>query len=192
MKLEKILSICVLAGMSSCHSPVLLTEMSPDAQPKDKFKYYNPEFQLQKNSMLKTDGLYYKIGEPRKVPITYKAFIEAKKHGIAPAGFTLDELDIHSDTVLTVVNTDVILFYPNGTFVLTVYHNKSKEEIKKDAINRFKDVQDGWYVYKLENHQIQYEYYSKMSGFNYAEGEIRENQVTFGKSKPFQFLPFTN
>lgn len=190
MKIRAFLSSLIVGSLASCHAPVLLTELSPDSQPKEKFKYYNPDFQLQTNSYLKTNGLYYSIESPRQVPISYKSFLEAKKHGIAPSGFSLDELDIKSDTILTVVNTNVLIFYPNGTYVLTVYNNKSIEEIEIDAAKRFKDLKDGWYVYKLDRNIIHYEYYSKMSGFNYAEGEVLENSVTFGNSKPYQFVKF--
>jgi hypothetical protein len=190
MKWSQIISLFGIAGLASCHAPVLLSELSPDSKPKEKYKYFNPDFQLPTNSQLKINGLYYSVGSPRQVPISYKNFMEAKKHGIAPSGFSLDELNIKSDTILTVVNTNVLIFYPNGTYVLTVYNNKSIEEIEIDAAKKFKDLKDGWYVYKLDNNILHYEYYSKMSGFNYAEGEVLENSVTFGNSKPYQFVKF--
>ncbi|MFV0305253.1 MAG: hypothetical protein ACK5IC_07225 [Moheibacter sp.] len=190
MKFGKAIVSIVLGGFISCHAPVLLTGLSPDSKPIEKFKYYQSDFILPKNSLLRTNGFYYNTNEPRQVPINYKAYLEAKEHGIAPVGFSLNELDIHSDTIVTVVDTKIMVFYPDGTFVLSIYHNKSVEEIQTDTTKKFKDLQKGWYAYKLENNKLKYEIYSKMSGFNYYEGTVGDNIITVGESNPYQFIPF--
>lgn len=186
----KLISTIILGGTVSCHAPVLLTELNPESKPLNKFKYFNAEFRLPENSPLKTNGFYYNIGTPRKVPITVKSFNEAKKNGIAPAGFEFGELNITKDTVLTVVNTNVYVFYPNGSFSLRIYNNKLIDEIEKDATVVFQKKNQGSYVYKLEGDIIKYETYSKMSGFYYTEGTVGENFITVGKSEPYQFIAF--
>lgn len=188
MKIRGFLSSLIVGSLASCHAPVLLTELSPDSQPKEKYKLYDPNFELAETSLLRTDGFYFRKGLERKVPFSLKQYLEAKKNNNPPAGFELSELSITKDTILVVYNIYTLQFFKNGSYSNRVYSNKTLEEIYIDKKQLNETI--GSNIYKLDGNQMNYEYYSKMSGFNYAQGNVTNNGVTFGNSEPYQFLQF--
>lgn len=188
MKWSQIISLVGLGGLASCHAPLLLTELSPETKPLEKYKLYNPNFELAETSALRIDGFYFSKGEERKVPFSLKQYQEAKKNNNPPAGFELSELSITKDTILIVYNIYTLQFFKNGTYSSRVYTNKTIEEIYIDKKQLNETI--GNSVYKLDENQINYEFYSKMSGFNYAQGKVTQDSVTFGNSDPYQFTQF--
>lgn len=192
MNWRHIISGILLGTLLGRHAPLLLTKLSPETKPKTNYKYYQPDFHLDQNSVLRTDGYYYFIGSPRPVTLTVKSYEEAKKNEISPFGFDIGKMNITSDTVLTVIHTNVYVFYPNGTYIQTTYGNKLRQEVSTDVENKFRQMPEGWDVYKIEGNKIRFEYYTQISGFKYNDGIIGNNTITVGKSQPYQFIPFQN
>lgn len=180
-----------LISFFGCHTPLLLSTLNPETQPKEKYKYYQPDFQLDSNALLRTDGYYYNVWKPREVTLTVEKYNQAKKHGLSFSGIDISKMNIIQDTTLIVVHTHVYVFYPNGTYIHKIYSNKSLPEISAEVETAFKTKIEGADVYKITDEKIYYESYSQMSGFFYNQGIVSFNAITVGKSQPYSFSPYT-
>lgn len=178
----------VLILLSSCHAPLLLTLLSPEFKPKEKFKYYDPNFKLDSNSLLKLNGYYLSRESEREQRLTLKSYQEMKEQGISPTGFDIHKLHINADTTLRIKSRLVLKFFANGTYFQQHLANKSLEEIHEMMVTKSKELQEGANVYKIEGNTIFYSSYTQVSGFFYNKGIIGENNVSVGKGVPFQFI----
>lgn len=190
MNLKNILLILVLGMFTGCHAPLLLTALSPKTKPKEKFKYYQPNFKLPENSSLRLDGYYLSIESERKQKLTLKRYQEMKKYGLSPVGFDIKDLHISSDTVLIIKTLDAFQFYADGTYEVRYFANRSKEQVHEEMLTKYRNTIEGGAVYKLKGDKILYETYSQMSGFTYNDGVLGEHTITLGKSHPYQFIKF--
>lgn len=188
MNLKNIFVILVLSLFMGCHAPLLLTALSPKTKPKEKFRYYQPNFKLPENSLLRFDGYYLSIASERKLILTLKRFQEMKKFGLSPVGFDIKDLNITSDTVLIIKTLDAFQFYADGTYSVRYFANKSKEQVHEEMLDRYRNTIEGESVYKLKGDKILYETYSQMSGFTYNDGLVGEQTITLGKSHPYEFV----
>lgn len=190
MKFKNLIGTIALGTLAGCQAPLLLTELSAESKPVEDFKYYQTNFKLDENSLLNPNGYYVSDESERKLSLTLKRFQELKEQGISPAGFDINELNITSDTILSIKSFTTLKFYPDGTFSSIVFSNKSKYEIHQEMTKRNNQIKQGGSVYKLEENKILYESYTKISGFTYNDGVVAKNTVTVGKSKPYQFIQF--
>lgn len=188
MNLKNLLVILVLGMFTGCHAPLLITALSPKTKPKEKFRYYQSNFKLPENTLLRLDGYYLSIESERKLILTLKRFQEMKRSGLSPIGFDIEDLDIHSDTVLIIKTLDAFQFYADGTYSIRYFANKSKEQVHEEMLTKYRNILGGDSVYKLKDDKILYETYSQMSGFTYNDGLLGEQTITLGKSHPYQFV----
>ena len=188
--MKKLMIGIVVVLLTGCHAPLLLNLLSPDTYPVEEFDYFDPNFKIPDDSLLRTDGFYYGESGLRKIRVTVEDFRRYQETGKSPGGIDLDGVTITEDTDFPIVPGYIMMFFPDGTYLYKHYRNVPFEDIKKDANDIRKHRSRGGSVYQLDGNQIRYETYSQMSGFWHNTGTVLKNAVTEGQGKPYVFYLF--